>query len=41
MEWGGHLLAFVLKILMTIAGVLIIIFARTDWDRELRESSAE
>jgi len=38
MEWGGRLLAFVLKILMTIGGVLIIIFARTDWEREFREA---
>ena len=38
LEWGGRLLAFILKILMTMAGVLIIVFARTDWDRERRES---
>jgi hypothetical protein len=40
LEWGGRLLAFVLKILMTIGGVLIIVFARTDWERERRESEA-
>jgi hypothetical protein len=40
LEWGGRLLAFVLKILMTIGGVLIIVFARTDWDREMRECEA-
>lgn len=38
MEWGGRLLAFVLKILMTMVGVLIIVFARTDWERERKES---
>lgn len=41
MEWGGRLLAFVLKILMTIGGVLIIVFARTDWDREFRETQED
>ena len=32
-------LAFILKLLMIIGGVLIIVFARTDWEREKRESS--
>lgn len=39
MEWGGALLAFVLKILMTVAGVVLIVLARTDWENEKRESS--
>ncbi|MCB9342582.1 MAG: hypothetical protein R3A50_04685 [Saprospiraceae bacterium] len=39
LEMGGRLLAFIIKILMTIAGFLIIFFARTDWDREVKESS--
>lgn len=39
LEWGGALLAFVLKIIMSISGVLLIIFARTDWEQEKKESS--
>lgn len=39
LEIGGGLLAFVLKLLMTIGGILIIVFARTDWEEEKRESS--
>jgi hypothetical protein len=39
LEWGGALLAFVLKIIMSVAGVVLIIIARTDWDEEKRESS--
>ena len=39
-EWGGRLLALIIKILMVIAGVLIIVFANTDWERERRESEA-
>lgn len=39
LERGGRLFAFVVKILMTMAGVLTIVFARTDWERERRESS--
>ena len=38
-EHLGRLLAFILKLLMIIGGVLIIVFARTDWEREKRESS--
>lgn len=38
LELGGRLLAFVLKVLMIIVGILIVVFARTDWDRERRES---
>ncbi len=39
LEIGGALLAFLLKIILTIAGILIIVFARTDWEQELAESS--
>jgi hypothetical protein len=39
LEWGGRLLAFAGKLVMIIAGVLIIVFARTDWERERRESA--
>ncbi len=39
LELLGRLLAFLVKILMVIAGVLVIVFARTDWEREKRESS--
>jgi uncharacterized membrane protein YidH (DUF202 family) len=38
LERGGRLLAFILKLLMVIVGVLLIVFARTDWEREKRES---
>lgn len=39
LEIGGPLLAFVLKIIMTIGGILMIVFARTNWEEEKRESS--
>ncbi len=39
LEWGGLLMAFVLKIIMSIVGVLLIVFARTDWEQERKESS--
>ncbi len=39
LEWGGRLLSFILKTVMVVSGVLIIVFAHTDWDRERRESS--
>gem|GEM_PF-760733 len=39
LELLDRLLSFIIKILMVIAGVLIIVFARTDWEREKRESS--
>lgn len=39
LEMGGPLLAFVLKIIMSIAGVLLIVFSRTDWEQERKESS--
>ena len=38
LEWGGRLLALILKILMLISGVLIIVFAHTDWEMERKES---
>ncbi|MFN0216573.1 MAG: hypothetical protein ACKVT2_20120 [Saprospiraceae bacterium] len=41
LERMGSLWAFLLKILMTIGGILLIIFARTDWEQEKRESSEE
>ncbi|MBC7773949.1 MAG: hypothetical protein H7246_00820 [Phycisphaerae bacterium] len=39
LERAGRLLAFILKILMVLVGVLLIVFARTDWEKEKRESS--
>lgn len=39
LEWGGLLLAFVLKLVMILAGVVVVVLANTDWDREMRESS--
>ncbi|MDO8367803.1 MAG: hypothetical protein Q7T20_13460, partial [Saprospiraceae bacterium] len=39
LERTGRLVAFILKLLMIIGGILLIIFARTDWDKEKRESS--
>ena len=41
LEWGGRLFAFVAKLLMVMAGVLIIVFGGTDWERERQESSGE
>jgi TRAP-type mannitol/chloroaromatic compound transport system permease small subunit len=41
LERTGRLFAFVLKILMIMGGVLLIVFSRTDWEREKRESSEE
>lgn len=38
LEHLGRLGAFILKILMVIVGVLLIVFGRTDWERERRES---
>ncbi len=38
LERAGTLVSFILKILMVIGGVLAIVFARTDWDRERKES---
>lgn len=39
LQWGGGLFAFVAKILMTIAGVVVIVLANTDWKREREESN--
>jgi hypothetical protein len=39
LELPGRLFAFVFKILMVLAGVLITVFANTDWERERKESS--
>ncbi len=38
LQWGGGLFAFVAYIVMVLLGVLIIVVANTDWDRERRES---
>ena len=38
LEKGGRLFAFILKILMVIAGILTIVFARTDWEKEKQDS---
>ena len=37
----GRLPSFIVKILMLIVGILIIVFARTDWEKEKRESLGE
>lgn len=41
LEWGGRLFALIAKILMTIVGILLIVIANTDWDRERREIEAD
>ena len=38
LELGGRLFAFVAKVLMVLVGMVLFIIARTDWDRERRES---
>jgi hypothetical protein len=38
LEHLGRLGAFVAKILMVIVGAIVFIMARTDWERERRES---
>ena len=38
LEWGGRLLSFLLKIGFVIAGVLLIVLARTDWEKERQDS---
>jgi uncharacterized membrane protein len=38
LEIPGRLFAFVSKVLMVIAGVLITVFAQTDWKKEIEES---
>lgn len=37
LEWGGGLFALIAKIAMVIFGILLIVFGRTDWDRERQE----
>lgn len=41
LEIPGRLFAFVAKIVMVIAGFVAIVLARTDWERERRESTEE
>ncbi|MCC7464816.1 MAG: hypothetical protein IT261_01020 [Saprospiraceae bacterium] len=36
LEKVGRLTAFIIKILMVMAGILTIVFARTDWEKEKR-----
>lgn len=38
LEAGGRLLAFVVKIILVMAGFIIYALASTDWDQERRES---
>lgn len=38
LEWGGRLPGFILKILMSMSGIVIVVLANTDWDRERRDS---
>lgn len=39
LERTGRLMAFVLKLLMIMVGILLIVFARTDWEQEKKDSS--
>jgi hypothetical protein len=39
LEIPGRLFAFVFKIVMVLAGILITVLANTDWERERQESS--
>ncbi|HMX39986.1 MAG TPA: hypothetical protein PKD78_06650 [Saprospiraceae bacterium] len=41
LEWGGGLTAFVAKVVMLMVGILIIVAANTDWERERRECGGE
>ncbi len=41
LEIPGRLFAFIAKILMVLIGVLIVVFAHTDWERERQDSSEE
>jgi len=41
LEKPGRLFAFTVKILMVVAGFVTIVLARTDWERERRESSEQ
>jgi hypothetical protein len=38
LEWGGRLFAFVSKILMVMAGGIIIALANNNWERDQKES---
>ena len=38
LEIPGRLFAFVAKIFMVLAGFILIVLARTDWEQEKRES---
>lgn len=40
LERMGRLFAFVVKILMSMAGVVILVLANTDWDRERKDSGS-
>ncbi|MBL7796094.1 MAG: hypothetical protein JNJ90_06270 [Saprospiraceae bacterium] len=39
LELPGRLFAFVAKVVMVMAGFIIIALANTNWDRDRRESS--
>jgi len=39
LELPGRLFAFVTKVIMVMAGFIIIALANTNWDRDRRESS--
>ena len=39
LELPGRLFAFVAKVLMLLFGIVIIVLAYTDWDREWQDSS--
>lgn len=41
LEKPGRLFAFVAKIIMVMAGFIIIALANTDWDEERRESQEQ
>ena len=38
LEWGGRLFAFVAKILMVMAGGVIIALSNNNWERDRKES---
>lgn len=38
LEKPGRLFAFVVKIILVMAGFIIIVLANTDWERDRRES---
>lgn len=41
LEIPGRLFSFVAKIIMVLAGFIIIVLARTDWERERQESGED